>query len=75
MTVLAVSVAVMALVLAVLFTAVVAGIRQAHPTDLSLQRPALLEALARRVLGLYVRRGVPVQRPADSDADYDWVTR
>lgn len=45
-----------ALVLTALYIAVILGMRQAHPTDLSLQRPTLLAALACRVLGLYVRR-------------------
>lgn len=70
MFVLAISVAVVALVLAVLFFAVVAGIRQAHPTDLALQRPTCLAAFAGWVLGLYVRRVEPAPR-ADAAAGRD----
>ena len=56
----AVIVLVTALILAFLFLGVVVGIRQVHPTDLALQPPTCLATFAARVLGLYVRRGVPV---------------
>jgi hypothetical protein len=73
MIVLATSVIVTAVVLAILFIAVVVGIRQEHPTDLSLQRPTCLASLAGRVVGLHVRRGVLVQQ-ADPAADLPTVT-
>ena len=48
-----------------IFVAVVIGLHQAHPTDLALQRPGHHAALARRVVGLHVRRSRPVQHVVD----------
>ena len=61
------AVVLIALVLTALFVMVVVGTRQEHPTDLGL-RPTCLAGLARRVLGLHVRRGELAQR-TDSAAD------
>ena len=56
------------------FMAVVIGLRQAHPTDLALQRPTRLAALASRVVGLHVRRAEPEQW-AELAADYHQALR
>ena len=55
-----------AVVLGVLFAAIVVGAKEPHPTDLSMQRPARSAALARWALALHVQRGAP---RADSVAD------
>lgn len=74
MIVLAILVIAVALVLAVLFIAVVVGTRQEHPTDLALQPPSSPAALARRVLALHVRRDESKQH-SNSAADRDWAAR
>ena len=51
--------ALVAATLVVLFIGITVGLRGAHPTDLALQPPTLLAVLARRVVGLYVRKDVP----------------
>jgi hypothetical protein len=61
--------AVVAATLVVLFIGITVGLRQAHPTDLALQPPTLLAVLARRVVGLYVRKDVS-QRQTASNADW-----
>ena len=61
------AVVLIALVLTALFGMVVVGTRQEHSMDLGL-RPTCLAGLARRVLGLHVRRGELAQR-TDSAAD------
>ena len=64
--------AVIATALAALLVGITVGMRQAHPTDLALQRPTLLAAFARRVLGLYVRRDVTQHQDAP-DAERDAI--
>ena len=53
--------ALITVVIAVFFIAIVIGLHQAHPTDLTVQRPTCFAALATRVVGLHVRTGEPVQ--------------
>jgi len=53
--------ALITVMIAVFFIAIVIGLHQAHPTDLTVQRATSLAALAARVVGLHVRRGEPVQ--------------
>ena len=62
MFVLAVLLSALALAVFFVFIAIVIGLRQAHPTDLALQRPTRFAALASRVVGLHVRRAEPEQR-------------
>ena len=62
MFVLAVLLSALALAVFFVFLAIVIGLRHAHPTDLALQRPTRLAALATRVVGLHVRRAEPQQR-------------
>jgi hypothetical protein len=62
-----------ALVLAGIFVMVVVGTRQEHPTDLGL-RPTYLAALARRVLGMSVRRD-EIKQHTDAAPDSDRATR
>ena len=64
----------LALVAFFVFIAVVIGLRHAHPTDLALQRPTRLAALASRVVGLHVRRAEPEQW-AGLAADYGQALR
>jgi len=74
MFVMVVIIAVVALVLALLLIAVVVGARHEHPTDLATRAPTVLAALARQVLGLYVRRAVPTPNPGPAiDADQPGV--
>jgi hypothetical protein len=56
-----------AVIVLFVFIAVVVGARQAHPTDLALQRPTRTAAVARHVLGLSVRRDEPQQGALDAD--------
>ena len=74
MFVLAVLLSALALTVFFVFIAVVIGLRHAHPTDLALQRPTRLAALASRVVGLHVRRAEPGQW-AGLAADYGQALR
>ena len=74
MFVLAVLLSALALAVFFVFIAIVIGLRHAHPTDLALQRPTRLAALATRVVGLHVRRAEP-ERRAGLAADYGQALR
>jgi hypothetical protein len=58
---------VLAIFVLLVFIAIVIGLHQAHPRDLALQRPTCLAALARRVVGLHVRRDRIVLQVADRE--------